>query len=93
MQRLLIFLLRIYGYLIGPLLGSNCRFYPSCSRYAQQAIELHGVLGGGYLAIRRLLRCHPWHEGGVDIVPAVCQEHPKEHHSNAERPQAWTIKS
>lgn len=69
MRRLLIALIGVYRYLISPLLGNNCRFYPSCSDYAQQAIQRHGACYGTFLAVRRLLRCHPWHPGGVDLVP------------------------
>jgi putative membrane protein insertion efficiency factor len=63
--------IRGYRYLISPMLGPNCRFYPSCSCYAEEAIELHGALKGSYLAARRILRCHPWHAGGFDPVPRV----------------------
>jgi hypothetical protein len=69
MRALLIALIRVYQLFVSPLLGNHCRFYPSCSQYAREAIEQHGVLRGGWLAIRRLLRCHPWHPGGVDPVP------------------------
>ncbi|MCB1921652.1 MAG: membrane protein insertion efficiency factor YidD [Candidatus Competibacteraceae bacterium] len=69
MRAILIALIRIYQLVISPLLGNHCRFYPSCSQYAREAIEQYGVLRGGWLAIRRLLRCHPWHPGGVDPVP------------------------
>ncbi|HRZ04911.1 MAG TPA: membrane protein insertion efficiency factor YidD [Candidatus Competibacteraceae bacterium] len=69
MRALLIALIRIYQLFVSPLLGNHCRFYPSCSQYAREAIEQYGVLRGGWLAIRRLLRCHPWHPGGVDPVP------------------------
>ena len=62
-------LIRGYQYAIGPLLGTNCRFAPSCSDYAQEAIVKHGVFKGAWLAIRRILRCHPYHSGGYDPVP------------------------
>lgn len=62
-------LLKTYQYLISPLLGNRCRFYPSCSQYALDAIKSHGVLRGCYLTLKRILRCHPWCQGGVDLVP------------------------
>ena len=58
-----------YQYLISPFLGQNCRFEPTCSSYAYEAIVEHGLVKGGYLAIRRILKCHPFHEGGFDPVP------------------------
>lgn len=58
-----------YQYLISPLLGYCCRFYPSCSQYTTDAIKTHGILRGCYLASKRILRCHPWCQGGVDLVP------------------------
>lgn len=58
-----------YQWLLSPLLGRNCRFYPSCSQYAIEAIEKHGAISGTGLAVKRLLKCHPWHEGGVDQIP------------------------
>jgi putative membrane protein insertion efficiency factor len=61
--------LRVYRYAISPLLGRNCRFAPSCSEYAMEAIERHGVARGLRLAMRRISRCHPWHPGGYDPVP------------------------
>jgi uncharacterized protein len=69
MRRLLIGLIRVYQYLISPLLGNHCRFYPSCSHYAAEAIATHGALRGSWLGLRRLSRCHPWHEGGIDPGP------------------------
>lgn len=69
MGRLVILLLRVYQYLISPILGPHCRFYPSCSHYAVEAIDRHGLPRGMLLAVRRLSRCHPWHPGGVDPVP------------------------
>lgn len=75
MQKLLIFFIGLYRYGISPFLGSNCRYHPTCSCYAQEAIATHGALRGGWLATRRIARCHPWHEGGWDPVPP-----PNEHH-------------
>ena len=69
MKSLLLLLLRAYKLGISPLLGQHCRFYPSCSEYAQQAIVAHGALRGSLLAGKRLCKCHPWHPGGVDPVP------------------------
>lgn len=70
-QLVLILLLRAYRAVISPLYGPTCRFYPSCSAYALTAVERHGVLRGGRLAIWRLLRCNPWNSGGVDPVPPL----------------------
>ena len=69
MKTLLLALIRGYQYALRPMLGANCRFAPSCSDYAREAIERHGALGGGWLALRRVLRCHPYHPGGYDPVP------------------------
>jgi putative membrane protein insertion efficiency factor len=68
-QALLLGGLQVYRYTLSPWLGSSCRFEPTCSRYAQQAITAHGAAAGSYLAARRLLRCHPWCAGGHDPVP------------------------
>jgi hypothetical protein len=71
MKKLLTLLIRAYQYLISPILGNNCRYYPSCSAYCIEAIETHGIGKGLYLGVRRLLRCHPLHEGGIDLVPPL----------------------
>lgn len=65
----LISVINLYRYAISPLLGHCCRFEPSCSSYSVEAIQQHGCIKGCYLALRRLLRCHPWHDGGIDPVP------------------------
>jgi uncharacterized protein len=65
----LIIVIRIYQYAISPMLGSRCRFYPSCSSYAVESLQKHGFFKGGWLAVRRIGRCHPWHPGGHDPVP------------------------
>ncbi|MDJ0815691.1 MAG: membrane protein insertion efficiency factor YidD [Desulfobacterales bacterium] len=62
-------LIRAYQFILSPILGPACRFYPSCSEYAHQAIMRYGPIKGLYLAVRRVLRCHPFHPGGVDPVP------------------------
>jgi uncharacterized protein len=69
-SNLLIAPIRLYQWTISPLLGPRCRFYPSCSSYAIGALRRFGPLAGGWLALRRLLRCHPWNAGGIDEVPA-----------------------
>jgi putative membrane protein insertion efficiency factor len=69
MQALILLLLRAYRVAISPLMGPRCRYYPSCSQYAQTAVERYGVVRGSWFAVRRIARCHPWHPGGVDPVP------------------------
>lgn len=66
-----VILLRGYRAVISPLYGQVCRYHPSCSAYALDAVSHHGVIRGGWLAVRRLVRCHPWAEGGVDYVPGT----------------------
>jgi putative membrane protein insertion efficiency factor len=68
-------LIRIYQWLVSPILPRACRFAPSCSEYAAEAIALHGVGRGGWLALRRLLRCHPWGGDGFDPVPRPRHRH------------------
>jgi hypothetical protein len=65
----LLFLLRAYRLIVPPLTGPCCRYYPSCSQYTSEAIEKHGAVRGVWLGTRRVLRCHPFHEGGFDPVP------------------------
>ena len=69
MQSLLIGLVRGYRLLLSPWLGSACRFEPTCSQYSLQALQQHGAAAGSYLTLRRLVRCHPWCDGGHDPVP------------------------
>ncbi|MCP4188318.1 MAG: membrane protein insertion efficiency factor YidD [Gammaproteobacteria bacterium] len=69
MRKILIIPIRVYQYLLSPWLGHHCRFTPSCSHYAIEAIELHGSIKGLVLASKRLSCCHPWHAGGHDPVP------------------------
>jgi uncharacterized protein len=69
MRQVLMLLIRIYQLTLSPLLGPRCRFYPSCSCYARAAIERHGAMRGGWLGLKRLLRCHPFADGGYDPVP------------------------
>lgn len=73
MRWLLVQLLRGYRLVISPLYGDVCRYYPTCSAYALEAVETHGALRGVWLAVRRLGRCHPWAAGGIDPVPAAHQ--------------------
>lgn len=71
--------IRAYRYLISPMLGPTCRFYPSCSCYAEEALRQHGAARGTYLTVRRLMRCHPWNEGGFDPVPPPHNTKPVPH--------------
>lgn len=69
MKRALLLLISGYRLLLSPLLGPSCRFYPTCSAYAAEAVDKHGALRGTWLALCRIARCHPWHPGGIDPVP------------------------
>ncbi len=69
LKRLILLGIRTYQVALSPLLPARCRFYPTCSQYAKEAVESHGVGRGSLLALRRLLKCHPFHAGGVDLVP------------------------
>jgi hypothetical protein len=68
-QHILIVLIRGYQLLLSPFIGNQCRFTPTCSYYAREAVEKHGAFKGSWMAIRRVGRCHPWHPGGHDPVP------------------------
>ena len=76
-QRALIAIVQGYRLLLSPWIGSQCRFEPTCSAYALQALQEHGAAGGSYLAARRVLRCHPWCAGGLDPVPAPAPALPR----------------
>lgn len=69
MKQIVLLLIRGYRKLISPLIGHHCRFYPTCSTYTYEAIEKYGLVKGMFLGTKRLLRCHPFHPGGVDPVP------------------------
>ena len=69
MKRVLLAMVKFYRVAISPYRPSCCRFYPTCSQYAREAIEKYGALKGGYLSLRRILRCNPFHKGGYDPVP------------------------
>ena len=69
--RLLVIAVALYQQLVSPLFPASCNYYPTCSQYAREAVCRHGVKRGSWLALRRILRCHPWHRGGYDPVPAA----------------------
>lgn len=69
MRAILLFLIRAYRLLLSPWLGNQCRFHPTCSAYGLEAVARHGAWRGGWLTLRRIGRCHPWHPGGFDPVP------------------------
>ncbi|MBQ0763799.1 membrane protein insertion efficiency factor YidD [Marinobacter psychrophilus] len=72
MRQLLLLPIRFYQYCLSPMLPSRCRYYPTCSDYAAQAITQHGAAKGSLLTLKRLLRCHPWGSSGYDPVPGTC---------------------
>ena len=71
-KKFLVKTIRLYQLILSPLLGSNCRFEPTCSQYFIEAVEMNGALKGSVMGIKRLLKCHPWHPGGFD---PVCKNH------------------
>ena len=71
MTRLLLLVIAFYQHCISPLTGPHCRYYPTCSAYAAEAVRRYGARRGGWMALRRILRCHPFHAGGYDPVPTV----------------------
>lgn len=68
-SKILTLIIRAYQYILSPFFANRCRFYPSCSSYSIEAIKTHGTIRGCYLSLRRIVRCHPWHPGGIDLVP------------------------
>jgi len=75
LQIILLGLIRGYQLLLSPFVGQHCRYFPSCSHYAKDAVHYHGPFRGSWLAIKRVCRCHPWHEGGIDLVPGSEQDY------------------
>ncbi|AIE75489.1 MULTISPECIES: membrane protein insertion efficiency factor YidD [unclassified Synechocystis] len=71
MKKIILMLIKLYRALISPLFPPSCRFQPTCSQYALDAVEIHGPLRGSYLAVKRILRCHPLHPSGYDPVPPL----------------------
>ena len=79
MKWLLVRFIKIYRFVLSPWVGNQCRFHPTCSYYAEEAINKQGVIKGGYLMFARLLKCHPWHAGGFDPVPDIHSDNGKQH--------------
>ncbi len=82
-----LFLIKGYQTLVSPMLGQNCRFYPSCSHYAHQAFRTHGPIVGLWLSITRIIRCHPFNEGGIDHVPSKPIKYRKFSRMSIEKPK------
>ncbi len=70
-KRALLLLIRVYQYLLSPWVGGGCRYWPTCSEYAREAVEQHGALKGGWMMVTRIARCHPYGRGGVDPGPST----------------------
>ncbi|MFD2626077.1 membrane protein insertion efficiency factor YidD [Salibacterium salarium] len=79
MKRLLLFLILGYRKFISPITPPTCRFYPTCSQYGKEAIEIHGAWKGLWLTVKRISKCHPFHQGGFDPVPKTKRKHPHQH--------------
>jgi putative membrane protein insertion efficiency factor len=80
LKKLFLSIIRIYQRFISPMTPPTCRFYPTCSEYTKEAIEVYGAFKGGYMGVKRILKCHPFHEGGFDPVPLKKDKH-THHHS------------
>ena len=85
MKKILILLIRFYQKFISPMFPAKCRFYPTCSQYTLEAIKEYGAVKGTYLGIKRILKCHPFHEGGYDPVPK------KENKNSEGKKEEWDI--
>ena len=85
MKKILILLIRFYQKFISPMFPAKCRFYPTCSQYTLEAVKEHGAIKGTYLGIKRILKCHPFHEGGYDPVPK------KENKNSEGKKKEWVI--
>jgi putative membrane protein insertion efficiency factor len=85
MKRILMALVRFYQLFISPVLGSSCRYYPTCSSYMMQALETWGPIKGLWMGLKRIGRCHPWAEGGIDPVPPLegCGCHEDDNHKHS----------
>ena len=85
MKKILILLIRFYQKFISPMFPAKCRYYPTCSQYTLEAVKEHGAIKGTYLGIKRILKCHPFHEGGYDPVPK------KENKNSEGNKEEWVI--